>query len=52
MFTDTDIPFYEIKTDDVYENLIKDKELFDNSDYPRDSAFFLVKKKDNWENKN
>ena len=24
--------FYEIKTDDVYEDLLKDKELFDNSD--------------------
>ena len=32
MFTDTDSLFYEIKTDDVYEALLKDKELFDNSD--------------------
>ena len=37
MFTDTDSLFYEIKTDDVYEDLLKDKELFDNSDY----LFFL-----------
>ena len=34
MFTDTDSLFYEIKTDDVYEDLLKDKELFDNSNYP------------------
>ena len=35
MFTDTDNLFYEIKTDDVYEDLLKDKELFDNSNYPK-----------------
>ena len=34
MFTDTDSLFYEIKTDDVYEDLLKDKELFDNCNYP------------------
>ena len=37
--------FYEIKTDDVYEDLLKDKELFDNSDYPKNSAFFFDKNK-------
>ena len=41
IFTDTDNVFYEIKTDDVYEDLLKDKELFDNSDYPKKSAFFF-----------
>ena len=41
MFTDTDSLFYEIKTDNVYENLLKDEELFDNSDYPKNSAFFF-----------
>ena len=35
MFTNTDSLFYEIKTDNVYEDLLKDKELFDNSDYPK-----------------
>ena len=43
MLTDTDSLFYEIKTDDVYEDLLKDKELFDNSDYPKNSAFFFDK---------
>ena len=43
MFTDTDSLFYEIKTDDVYEDLLK--ELFDNSDYPNNSAFFFDKNK-------
>ena len=42
MFTDTDSLFYEIKTDDVYEDLLKDKELFDKSDYPKNSAFFFL----------
>ena len=37
--TDTDNLFYEIKIDDVYEDLLKDKELFDNSDYENNSEF-------------
>ena len=45
MFTDTDSLFYEIKTDDVYEDLLKDKELFDNSDYPKYSAFVFDENK-------
>ena len=45
MFTDTDSRFYEIKTDDVYEDLLKDKELLDNSDYPKNSGFFFDKNK-------
>ena len=44
MFTDIDSLFYEIKTDEVDEDLLKDKELFDNNDYPKNSAFiFLIK---------
>ena len=35
MFTDTDSLFYEIKTDDVYNDLYQDKELFDNNNYPK-----------------
>ena len=34
LFTDTDSLVYEIKTEDVYENLYEDKNLFDFSDYP------------------
>ena len=45
MFTDTDSLFYEIKTDDVYEDLLKDKELFDNSNYPKNSEFFFDENK-------
>ena len=45
MFTDTDSLCYEIKTDEVYKDLFQDKELFDNSDYPKNSAFFFDKNK-------
>ena len=43
--TDTDSLFYGIKTDDVYEDLFQDKELFDNSDYPKNSACFFDENK-------
>ena len=47
LFTDTGSLVYEIKTNDVYEDFYKDNDLFDFSDYPKDSKFFdLVNKKD------
>ena len=33
LFTDTDSLMYEIKTEDVYEDFSKNKELFDFSSY-------------------
>ena len=45
MFTDTDSLCYEIKTDDVYKDLFQDKELFDNSDHQKLSAFLFDKNK-------
>ena len=42
MFIDTDSLCYEIKTDDVYKDLFQDKELFDNSNYPKSSEFFFL----------
>ena len=46
LFTDTDSLVYEIKTEDVYEDFYEDKNLFDLTDYPRDSkSFDLVNKK-------
>ena len=33
LFSDTDSLLYEIKTEDVYENFISDKKLFDFSNY-------------------
>ena len=34
---DPDSLMYEIETEDVYQDLWEDKEMFDNSDYPEDS---------------
>ena len=45
MFIDTDSLFNEIKTDNVYKDLLEDKVLFDNSDYPKHSAFFFDENK-------
>ena len=39
LFTDTDSLTYEIETEDVYKDLWKGKELFDNSDYPKGSPY-------------
>ena len=40
LFTDTNSLTYEIKLEDVYEELFKDKHLFDLSNYSKDSKFF------------
>ena len=45
LFTDTDSLFYHIKAEDLYSDLYKDKDLFDNSDYPKSSKFFFVENK-------
>ena len=45
LFTDTDSLTYEIKSEDVYEELFKWKYLFDFSNYPKDSKFFDEKNK-------
>ena len=46
LFTDTDSLVYEIKTEDVYEDFYKGKNLFDFSDYPlnyQSSLMLLIK---------
>ena len=40
LFTDTGSLVHETKTEDVYEDFYKDKNLFDFSDYPQHSKFF------------
>ena len=40
LFTDTDSLAYEIKSEDVYEEFFKYKDLFDFSNYSKDSRFF------------
>ena len=40
LFTDTDSLTYEIEANDVYKDFWKDKDRFDNSDYPKSSPYF------------
>ena len=40
LFTETDILTYEIKSKNVYEEFYKQKDLFDFSNYSKDSKFF------------
>ena len=40
LFTDTDSLTYEIKSENVYEEFFKCKDLFDFSNYPKDPNFF------------
>ena len=40
LFTDTDSLTYEIKSENVYEELFKWKDLFGFSNYSKDSKFF------------
>ena len=40
LFTDTDSLGYEIKPENAYEEFFKWRDLFDFSNYPKDSKFF------------
>ena len=40
--TDADSLVYEIEINDVYEDFYEDKDLFDFSDYQKDSSFFIL----------
>ena len=40
LFSDTDSLAYEIKSENVYEEYFKWKDLFDFSNYSKDSEFF------------
>ena len=40
LFTNTDSLVYEIKSENVYEEFFKWKDLFDFSNYSKDSKFF------------
>ena len=40
LFTDTDSLTYEIKSENVYEEVFKHKHLFDFSNFPKNSNFF------------
>ena len=40
LFTDTDSLCYEIKTDDVYQDMLQNIDLFDTSEYARDHPLY------------
>ena len=40
LFTDTESLVYEIKSENIYEEFFKQKDLFDFSNYSKDSEFF------------
>ena len=40
LLTDTDSLIYYIEAENVYEDFYKDKELFDFSNYPKDSKYY------------
>ena len=40
LFTDTDSLTYKVKAEDIYEIFYKCKDLFDFSNYPKDSKFY------------
>ena len=44
LFTDTDSLVYEIETDNTYEDIYENKNLFDYSDHPEDSKVLSIKK--------
>ena len=45
LLTDTDSLVYEIKSENVYKDFFKQKDLFDFSNYSEDSEFFDKTKK-------
>ena len=40
LFTDTDSLAYEVKSEDIYKEFYKWKDLFDFSNYSKDSIFY------------
>ena len=42
LFTDTDSLTYEIEAEDVYQDFLSDKDMFDNSDYPENSPYYCM----------
>src|SRR3954454_4898292 len=45
LFQDTDSLTYHIKTEDIYNDMLKQKNLYDFSDYPKSHKCFSLKNK-------
>ena len=50
LFTDTDNLTYEIKSENIFEEFFKRKDLFDFTNYPKDSKFLMRLTKSYWQN--
>ena len=40
LFTDTDSLFYEVRTTDIYQDMLEDTNLFDTSEYRQDHPLY------------
>ncbi|MEH0008405.1 MAG: hypothetical protein V6Z82_06750 [Flavobacteriales bacterium] len=45
LYTDTDSLLLEVQTEDFYEDMLKDKESYDTSNYPKEHKLFSTKNK-------
>ena len=45
LFTDTDSLCYEVKTREIYQDMLEDTELFDTSEYIQDHPLYSIKNK-------
>ena len=45
LFTDTDSLCYEVKTEDIYQDMLQDANLFDTSEYDRDHPLYSTANK-------
>ena len=45
LFTDTDSLCYEVKTEDIYQDMLQDIELFDTSEYAQDQPLHSPRNK-------
>ena len=45
LMTDTDSLVYEVKTDDIYEDINSMSDYFDMSEYPKESKYYNTKNK-------
>jgi hypothetical protein len=46
LFTDTDSLCYEVKTRDIYQDMLEDAELFKTFEYAQNNLFYNIKKQE------
>ena len=48
LFTDTDCLCYNISTENIYEDMMRDKHLFDTSEYDPEHPLYSTENKKSW----